>query len=283
MRACATTFQMPYDAPEHERRQGDRQEHAQRAEERDDLQDDHEELRAVRRELDLRRADALARVDRLEGDVVARLDERQRRRRRRRESVGQEMEELEQMLAARRPEPGREIVDPPSGEIAGEGIEQRVAGPPRQRRLRAAVRAPITRSYSPSRRTSRSASAGAVLAVAVDDQHVLAGRRGGSRSSPPRHCPCCTDAAPRLRPRCRANRLVSSRRPVVDDDHLAPRGRAASARTTSAMAAASLYAGITTETESGCATQSSCLPRTESASVNRREGCAGAIRSRGGS
>ena len=92
-------------AAEREGRQGDRQEHAQRTEERDDLQDDDEELRAVLRELDLRRADALACVDRLKRDVVARLDERQRRGRRRRESIGQEVKELEQMFAAGRAEP----------------------------------------------------------------------------------------------------------------------------------------------------------------------------------
>jgi hypothetical protein len=105
MRECAMTFQMPYAHPNGERRQGNRQEHAQRAEEGDDLQDDDEKLCAVLRELDLRRAGALARIDRLEGDVVARLHERQRRGRRRRESVRQEMEELEQMFAAGGPEP----------------------------------------------------------------------------------------------------------------------------------------------------------------------------------
>ena len=52
-------------------------------------------------------ADALPRLDRLERDVVARLDERQRRRRRRREAVRQQVEELAQVLAARAAEPGR--------------------------------------------------------------------------------------------------------------------------------------------------------------------------------
>ena len=54
---------------------------------RDDLQQDQQELGAVAREADLRLPDALPRVDRLERDVVAGLDERQRRRRRRREAV----------------------------------------------------------------------------------------------------------------------------------------------------------------------------------------------------
>ena len=44
---------------------------------------------------------ALPRVDRLERHVVARLDERQCRRRRRGESVGQEVDELAEVFAAR--------------------------------------------------------------------------------------------------------------------------------------------------------------------------------------
>ena len=83
-------------------RSADRQEDPQRAEDRHDLQDDQEELRAVARETDLRAADPRPRVGRLEGHVVAGLDERQRRRRRRREAVRQQVQELAQVRAARR-------------------------------------------------------------------------------------------------------------------------------------------------------------------------------------
>ncbi len=123
---------------EQERGGADRQEHAQRAEERDDLEDDHQELRAVAGQPDLGRADARPRLDRLERDVVARLDERQRGRGRRREPVRQQVQELAQVLAARRPEAGRQVRDLPLGQVAREPVERGVAEPPRLRGLRGA-------------------------------------------------------------------------------------------------------------------------------------------------
>ena len=73
----------------------------QEAEDGDDLQEDQKEPRAVSGEFDLGLAGARARIDWLESDVVARLDERQRGRRGRREAVGQQMQELAQVLAPR--------------------------------------------------------------------------------------------------------------------------------------------------------------------------------------
>ena len=49
--------------------------------------------------------DSRPHVNRLERDIVARLDERQRGRRRRREPVRQQVEELQEVVAARGAEP----------------------------------------------------------------------------------------------------------------------------------------------------------------------------------
>ena len=144
--------------------------------------------------------DALLGLDRHERHAVARLDERQRRRRRRREAVRQQVQELEQAVAARRAEPGGQIRNVAVGEVARQPVEQRrcraaarrsPASPPIARRRRARTR----RAARPDAR----ASAGPVLAVAVDDQHDVAGRAAGCPSSPPRRCPCCRDAARRWR------------------------------------------------------------------------------------
>ena len=90
-------------------------------------------------------------------DVVAGLDERQRRGRRRREAVRQQVDELAQVARAaraRKPDVRSGIVAP--GQVAGEPVERAVAEPARLRRLRRRrTRAPMTRSYSPSRATSR--------------------------------------------------------------------------------------------------------------------------------
>jgi hypothetical protein len=68
--------------------------------------------------------DALPGLDRLERDVVARLDEGQRGRGRRREPVRQQVDELAQHLAARAAEAGRQVGDRAAGEVAGEPVEQ---------------------------------------------------------------------------------------------------------------------------------------------------------------
>ena len=113
---------------ERERRDGDRQEDPQRAEDRHDLQDDHAGTSAPSRASRIFDVpDALARLDRLERDVVARLDERQRRRRRRREAVRQQVEELAQALAARAAEAGRQIRNLAPGQVAREPVQRRVA------------------------------------------------------------------------------------------------------------------------------------------------------------
>ena len=106
--------------------------------------------------------DARRRLDRLEADVVAGLDERQRRRRRRGEPVGQQVEELAQ--AATGAPRGSRTSGPGSsrpGQVARRARSARCC-----RAAGACVacvrvdRAPITRSYSPSRDTRRAASAG---------------------------------------------------------------------------------------------------------------------------
>ena len=195
----------------------------------------------------------------------------------------QDLPVIEEMFAAGGPEPGREIVDSPSREIAGEGIEQRVARPPRQRRLCPAISGAdheVVLAETPNQpfRISR-----AVLSVAVHDQHVLA--RGAADPALHRRSVslvvregCRTTTAPALP----AKRVVSSLDPSSTTITSRQGAAAASARTTSAMADASLYAGITTETESGCATQSSSC-REPIGLINRLEGCDGSIRSRGGS
>ena len=113
------------------------------------------------RQPDLRLADAAARFDRLEGDVVARLDERERRRRRCREAVGQQVEELAQMLAPRRAKAGRQVGNVAACQVTGQPVERGVAEAARVRRLRRLCCA--RRSRGRTRRaapTIRSASSG---------------------------------------------------------------------------------------------------------------------------
>ena len=164
------------------------------------------------------------RLDGLERDVVARLDERQRGGGRRRESVGQQVEELAQVLAARAAKARRQVGNVPSGEIAGEPIEQLVADPPCRRwPASAAVRAPTTRSYSPRRSTRRRASAGACWPSASmirTNSPCGAADAGLDRRAV---ALVVRDAAPPARRRCaRAfTRLVA--RAIVDDEDLSPR------------------------------------------------------------
>src|SRR5438105_1344172 len=89
-------------AANRKRREAEGKEHAHWAEDRDDLQQNHEKLHAVRTEPDLRLAVTDTGVDWLEPDAVTRLDERQRRRRRCGEAIRQEVQEFKQVLA-----PGR--------------------------------------------------------------------------------------------------------------------------------------------------------------------------------
>ena len=135
---------------------------------------------------------------------------------------------------------------------------------PSRRRIPACVardRAPTTRSYSPSLLTRRTASEGCVLAVAVDDQDVVAGGRANPGLHRRRRCPCCRDAVMTRAPARRGFRRGPIRRAVVDDEDLVPVGRRrAVRRTTPAMAPASFMAGMTTETDAGAAIGASVLP-----------------------
>src|ERR1051325_183729 len=79
---------------EEERRGADRDEDSERAVDRDDFQQDEEELEAIRREVNVRRALTLRRFDRFEPHAVPRLDERERRRRWRGEAIRQQVEEF---------------------------------------------------------------------------------------------------------------------------------------------------------------------------------------------
>ena len=126
---------------------------------------------------------ALAGLDRFEHDVVAGSEKTERRRRWRREAVGQERQELEQILAPRAAKTGRQVWNRELGEVRGQPVEGRVAEPAQETRLRCrGSRAPTTRSYSPRRDARRTASDGLVLAVAVDDEHVTRRWRRGCRS-----------------------------------------------------------------------------------------------------
>ena len=124
---CVTIVQIAYTGAGDERGRAHGQKDAQRAEDRDHLQQNQEKADAVGREPDLRRALTPRGLDRLEADAVARLHERQRGRRRRREPVGQQMQELDEALAARRAESRGEIGNRLLGEIAGDGVQRRVA------------------------------------------------------------------------------------------------------------------------------------------------------------
>ena len=211
-----------------------------------------------------------ARVDRLERDVVAGLEERERRRRRRREAVRQQVQELEQARrAARR---GSPTSDRESSRSVRK-LASRFSARCRARRVDPACvsldRAPTTRSYSPSRATRRSASAGwcwpspsmmrmyspvggadaalhgrAVALVVRMPDDARAGRRGARA------------------------RLVG--RSVVDDEDLAPGARPpASSRTTSPIAPASLQAGMTTETTPGSAISAIASGRRRAVAASR--------------
>ena len=146
---------------ERERRRRDRQEDPQRTEDRHDAQHDQQELRTVARQPDLRRADARPRLDRLERHVVAGLEKAQRRRRRRREAVRQQMQELEQVLAARAR--GIPTSDRESRARSETTASQLSAALPRRRVEPACVAASARRRRDRTRRAaqvSRTASAG---------------------------------------------------------------------------------------------------------------------------
>ena len=93
------------------------------------------------------RAHTRQRGDRLEGDIVACLDERQRRRRRRRKTVRQQVDELEQVFAPRRPD--SRTSGPGSAARSGSSPASSARALPSRRPGVACVRgsrAPITRS-----------------------------------------------------------------------------------------------------------------------------------------
>ena len=138
--------------------------------------------------------------------VVARLDEGEGGRRRRREAVGQQVKELEQVLPPRGAESRGEIRDLAARQVAGEAVQQCVAGRRASVAWVAAVRAPITRSYSPSCRPGAPRRPALMLAVAVENQDVFARSPGECRSSPRRRCPCC-----RMTRRPRAGRRAPGR------------------------------------------------------------------------
>src|SRR5215471_14227753 len=163
------------DAAEREGPRAQRQKNSHGTENRDDLEQNHEELKPVGAETDLGMALAHAGVDRLEMDAVAGPQERQSGRRRRRETVGKEMQELQQRLAARRPESRRQIRYRVLSQVAGDRVQKRIPDPPGAVRLRGArsraddevvVAEPVNESNGVRR---------AVLAVTVEDQHDTAG------------------------------------------------------------------------------------------------------------
>ena len=240
--------------PDRKRREADREEDAQRAEERHDLQDDDEELGAVAGEPDLRRADALPGIGRLERHVVPGLDERQRRRRRRREPVRQQVEELAQALAAGAAKPRRQVRNVPAGEIAGKPVEHRVAGPPRGRRLGGRPPRANHEVVLPEARDDSARILGPMLSIAVDDHDELAG--GAADAALHRGAVALVVRVPARPPRQRLPHAPPLHRVEPSSTTMISRHGPAAARsvTTSPIPAASLKAGTTTETADGSAT-----------------------------
>ena len=179
---CWMTCPDAVDHAEQQRRRADRHEDLKRTEDRDDLQQDQEELRAVARQPDLRlsrsaAAPRSARSARCSRRAETRAWSSSASRSRSAAGGGTRADS-----SAAPPEAGRQIGNPTLGEIAGQRVQQIVA----QRRARRGLRLRATRADDEivltEALTSRTRVVGLMLAVAVENQDPLARRRGGCRS-----------------------------------------------------------------------------------------------------
>ena len=192
----------------------------------------------------MRRALAPPRLDRLEAHAVSRLHERQRRRRRRGEAVGQEVQELEQALAPRGAESGRQVGNRLLGQVAGDPVQRRVADPPRRARLR--VRRPRANDevVRVEMRDQPDRVVRLMLAVGVDDQDECA-RRLTNAGLDRRAVAFVVRMTDDARAGGRRPRAGVVRRAVVDDEDLVPGRGGAQVRDQRPNRSASLNAGMT--------------------------------------